>query len=259
VEFPAITGLVWAGEFLILRNGRGEEVMKIVLVAFIALAGLLITPAIGCAQSKPSSSTTREENTAQQTTRSVKGQVLTSANMPALRLKFDKGFKYVGSQTFILYDVATAEQHFFVDADAQGRIKRFYWVQFEGYLPNNTHAYDYKVNKIVNIGGLDFIADAYPRNLKAGLGRPDSDGSRARAFLEGKGYRMASDDILSQRLVHLVDKAKRNELMVIYTEDLGGMGLAAADLTEGGRAAARWDEIAKGLLERALKSMKVMR
>jgi hypothetical protein len=179
--------------------------------------------------------------------------------MPALRLEFDKEFKYVGSQTFILYDVATAEQHFFVDADERGRIKRFYWVQFEGYLPSNTHAYDYKASKVVNIGGLDFIADAYPRNIKAGLGRPDSDGSRARTFLESKGYRMASDDILSQRLVHLVDKAKRNELMIIYTEDLGGMELTAADLSEGGRAASRFDEIAKGLLERALKSMKVLR
>jgi hypothetical protein len=179
--------------------------------------------------------------------------------MPAVRLKFDKGFKYVGGQTFILYDVANAEQHFFVDADDQGRIKRFYWVQFEGYLPSNTHAYDYKVNKAVNISGLEFIADAYARNLKAGMGRPDSDGSRARAFLESKGYKMASDDVLSQRLVYLVDKAKRNELMIIYTEDLGSMGLTAADLNDGGRAAARRDEIMKGLLERALKSMKVAR
>ena len=50
---------------------------------------------------------------------------------------------------------------------------------------------------------------------------------------------MASDDVLSQRLVHLVDEAKRNELMIIYMEDLSGMGLTASDLGEGGRAAAR--------------------
>jgi hypothetical protein len=234
--------------------------MKRALVASITLAGLLTSFSIGCAQSKPpASAAAAAENAAQHTTRSVKGQTLTSAEMPAIRLKFDKGFKYVGSQTFILYDVATAEQHFFVDADDQGRIKRLYWVQFEGYLPSNTHAYDYKVSKVVNIGGLEFIADAYARNLKAGTGRPDSDGSRARSFLESKGYKMASDDILSQRLVHLVDKAKRNELMIIYTEALGERGLTAADFDEGGRSVARRDEIMKGLLERALKSMKVAR
>jgi hypothetical protein len=191
--------------------------------------------------------------------RSVKGQVLTSAQTPKIRLKFDKDFKYVGSQDFILYDVARAEQHFLVDADKQGRIKRMYWIQFEGYLPSNTNAYRYKVSKTINLGGFEFIADAYARNVKTNPGRPDSDGSRARAFLEGKGYKMASDEVLSQRLVHLVDEAKRNELMIIYLEELSGTGLTASDLAADGRAADRWDSISKALLERAAKGMDVSR
>ena len=55
---------------------------------------------------------------------------------------------------------------------------------------------------------------------KANPGRPDSDGNRARAFLGTKGYRLGSDEVMSQRLVHLIDEAKRNELMIIYLEDL---------------------------------------
>jgi hypothetical protein len=201
-------------------------------------------------------------------TRTVSGQVLKSKVTPAVRLEFDKAFKYVGSQSFVLYDVANAEQHFFVDADKDGRIKRFYWIQFEGYLPTNTHTYNYKSTKVVSLGGFDFFADAYARSLKGDLGRPDSDGNRARAFLASKGFHMAGTEIISQRLVHLVDAAKRNELMIIYTEDLsttganGGTGLTdsrltAADLSEGGSARARWNEIAQGLLERAQKNMKV--
>jgi hypothetical protein len=179
--------------------------------------------------------------------------------MPAVNIEFDEGFEYVGGHSFILYDVAHAEQHFFVDADEQGRVQRMYWVQFEGYLPSNTLAYRYEVNRTVRIGGLEFIADAYARNTKESPGRPDSDGARARDFLEEKGYRMASDEVLSQRLVHLIDGAKRNELMIIYREDLGSMGLTAADLAEGGRAVARWDEISDGLLDRAVNGMKVLR
>lgn len=194
-----------------------------------------------------------------QQSRTVKGQDLTSAETPKVRLKFDKDFKYIGSQDFILYDVARAEQHFFVDADKQGRIKRMYWVQFEGYLPGNSHSYRYKANKTINLGGLEFIADAYARNVNANPGRPDSDGSRARAFLESKGFRMASDEALAQRLVHLVDESKRNELMIIYMEDLAGTGFTAADLASSGRAAAQWDSISKGLLERASKGMDVSR
>src|SRR5262245_59203334 len=110
--------------------------------------------------------------------RRADGQVLTSKELPAVSLKFDTEFKYVGGQSFILYDVARAEQHFFVDADEKGRIKRMYWVQFEGYLPSNTHSYRYKSTKTVKIGGLEFIADGWARNVKDSPGRPDSDGSR---------------------------------------------------------------------------------
>ena len=201
----------------------------------------------------------KQTNSAQQPTRTVKGQTLTSTETPAVRLEFDKGFKYAGGHVFILYDVARAEQHFFVDADQEGRVKRLYWAQFEGYLPGNNHAYKYKAAKTVRLGGLDFIADAYARNIKANPGRPDSDGSRARAFLESKGYRLASDEVLSQRLVHLIDEAKRNELMIIYMEDLSGMGLTANDLAPNGQAAARWEEISTALLSRATKGMKVLR
>ena len=194
-----------------------------------------------------------------QQTRTVRGQALISTQLPSVLLEFAKPFKFAGGHSFVLYGVADAEQYFFVDADKDGAIKRMYWVQFEGYLPSNAHTYDYKSTKTVNIGGLEFIADAYARNIKADPGRPDSDGSRARAFLESKGYRLGSDEVLSQRLVHLVDQEKRNELMIIYLEDLSPMKLTAADVAPGGRANARWDEISKGLLERATKNMKLLR
>jgi len=205
-----------------------------------------------CQMSAPSPSQSQPQ------LRTVEGQVLTSTSLPAIRLKFDKDLKYIGSQDFILYDVARAEQHFFVDAEEDGRIKRIYWVQFEGYLPSNTRAYRYKTTRSVKIGPLDFIADALPRNIKTGLGRPDSDGNRAADFLKAKGYRMGGDDILTQRLVHLIGEDKRNELMIIYMEDLNGTGFTAADLAPGGRAASRWDEMSKGLLERAVKGIEIL-
>jgi hypothetical protein len=197
--------------------------------------------------------------TAQSQTKIVKKQNLISKEMPAVQLKFGKNFKYAGGHSFVLYDVANAEQHFFVDTDKQGRVKRMYWIQFEGYLPNNTHSYDYKSPKTVNIGGLDFFADAYARNIKADPGRPDSDGSRARAFLESKGFRLGSDELIMQRLVHLIDKEKRNELMIIYLEDMSSLGVTSADVAAGGKAAAKWNDVADALLARALKDLKITR
>src|SRR5438105_10100961 len=116
-------------------------------------------------------------NPLQQPQRSVQGHILTSTELPAVLLEFDKKFKYAGTQTFILYNVARAEQYFFVDADEKGAIKRLYWVQFEAYLPDNTHTYKYPVTKTVNVAGREFIADAYARNIKENPGRPDSDGA----------------------------------------------------------------------------------
>lgn len=188
--------------------------------------------------------------------RTVSGQVLTSKDMPAVKLEFDKGFKYAGAQSFVLYDVANAEQHFFVDADKDGRVKRLYWIQFEGYLPDNTYTYNYDSPEIVTISGLNFFADVYARSLKGDLGRPDSDGNRARAFLQSKGFHVGTE-VISQRLVHLVDETKRNELMIIYLEDLNGTGFTAADLNEGGSANAEWSNISQAVLARAQKFMKI--
>jgi hypothetical protein len=227
--------------------------MKIIMPIVIAFVSVLTASALFTNLKLATS-----VNTAVAEARSVKGRVLTSNELPAVRIKFAQPFKFVGTQSFVLYDVANAEQHFFVDADKQARIKRLYWVQFEGYLPSNNNTYRYKPTKLVNLGGFEFIADAYPRNVKVNPARADSDGARARTFLESKGYRMG-DEVLSQRLVHLVDEAKRNELMIIYLEDLSPLGLTAADLSKDGRAADKWEQVSKELLERATKNMVISR
>ncbi len=229
--------------------------MKVCFWLFVAF-GIALSSAAACVR-PVNTSTDHIAGTAQ--TRTVKDRTLTSPQMPAVRLEFSEPFKYAGGHSFILYEVANAEQHFFVDADKDGGIKRMYWIQFEGYLPGNTHTYDYKSAKTVNIGGLDFFADAFARNIKGNPGRPDSDGNRARAFLASRNYRLGSDEVLSQRLVHLVDKEKRNELMIIYLEDLSEMKLTAADLAKGGKAASQWEAISKGLLERATSGIKIFR
>ena len=193
------------------------------------------------------------------TLRTAKGQILTSPELPKLQLRFAKTFKYVGGHTFILYDVARAEQHFFVDADKDGNVYRFYWIQFEGYLPNIPHHYNYTSPKSVNIGGLDFFADVAARKIDLKQGRPDSDGNRAREFLTSKGFKIASDEVMTQRLVHLLDKEKRNELLIFYLEVLTPTGFTSADLVEGGKAYDKWPWISEGLLRRAQSGMQLIR
>ena len=163
-----------------------------------------------------------QSRAADEQTRVVKGQVLTSTKLPPLRMRFDKKFKYVGSQKFVLYERAQAEQHFFVDADARGRIRRMYMLQFEGYLPGIDASYSYEAKETVKLGGAEYMVNVENvPNVKAALGQqPESDAARAVAFLEGKGYSVG-ESVKYQRFVRLVDESKRNEFIMLYVEDAG--------------------------------------
>lgn len=189
--------------------------------------------------------------------RQVQGQTIVSEHAPEVRLEFDKAFRYAGGQRFELYGVADAEQHFFVDVGPDGRFRRAYWVQFEGFLPSNQKTYNYKSPERVTIGGLEFIVDAGANGDDGQPDRPGSDGAWARKLLEGQGIRYP-DEALLVRLVHL-DTDRRNELMIIYAEDLAPFGVKAAEVNEGGAQHARWPELAKEIVTRAQRNMKIRR
>lgn len=236
---------------------------RTILVIATALACVLFVPAGARAQANPpvSTTTSRGGQTSveqrQQQPRRVKGRTLTLTALPPIQIKFDKDFKYVGSQSFILYNSAQVEQFFFVAAD-RGRIKRMFMVQFEGYLPDNTHTYNYKISNTVKLGALDFMYDTAVVNVPAFRKQyPDSDAGRAAAFLEGKGYQLEGEDIIYQRFVRLVDDARRNELLIIYYENLSGTGFTTADFSEKGRVAGQREKVFQEVMKRALKSFTV--
>ena len=193
--------------------------------------------------------------------RRVKGQTLISAQLPPVRIKFGKAFRYVGSQRFILYERAQVEQYFFVDADSRKRIRRMFMLQFEGYLPGIDGSYNYPQSETVNLGGESYLANAeiVPGVSAALKQNPQSDIAHAAALLEGKGYHV-NDMIAFQRFVRLVDEAKRNEFILLYIEDLSGAGLTTSDFTAGGRAAAsRREKILAELSARAQKNFRVLK
>jgi hypothetical protein len=199
-----------------------------------------------CLQPSSSAPAQSAAGTKSEQMRQVKEQVLTSTHLPSIRLRFNDNFKYAGTQKFILYEKAQVEQFFFVDADSQGRIKRMYMVQFEGFLPGINASYDYPVTETVILGGQTYLvnAESIP-NVSAALKQiPESDVARAASFLESKGYRIG-ESIRFQRFVRLLDEAKRNELILLYIE---GAGASSAQENDG-----------KEFLARALKGFTVLK
>ena len=147
--------------------------------------------------------------------RVVSGRTLVSVTAPAVRIQVPEAFRYAGGQRFVLYDVADAEQHLFVDADASGLVRRLYWLQFESYLPGKGGTYRYE-GETAAIGPLAFVSNQAARSTTA-VPRAGSDGARIRELLADKKLRLPPA-MLWQRLVHLPDEGKRRELMILYME-----------------------------------------
>jgi hypothetical protein len=139
-------------------------------------------------------------------------------------------FSLLGSTTIDLYGVATAEISALAEAEG-GVVRRLYWVQFEGYHEGSGGTYDYSEEPWrVEIDGRSFYAgpNAYPKEDLTEA-REGSD-SRAMVQLVRDAGLVLPDELARVRLVHL-DGAHRNELMIIYLEDLvlSGTSLAALD------------------------------
>ena len=188
--------------------------------------------------------------------RNVEGNVVTSAHDPRVRIELPDTARYVGGDRWILYEIADCELHAFVDADAQKRIRRLYWVQFESYVasrPELHHTYDSP--RHTSLGGMDFYVDTWVTGRGEAVTR-GSDLEHILTLVRSRGYTMPAE-LMSVRLVHLVDEQKRKELMIIYSEDLAPTGLTAARLREAGSARARWSAIEKNLIARSLERLKL--
>jgi hypothetical protein len=188
--------------------------------------------------------------------RKVDSNVISSSRDPKVRIELPKSVQYVGADRWVLYGMADCELHAFVEADAQKNVQRLYWVQFEGYIPSRPelhHTYDSP--RHTTIGGMDFYVDTWVRAKNAAT-ESGSDREHIEALIRAKGYKMPAG-MMYLRLVHLLDEAKRKELMIIYGEDFASTGFTATDLQEGGKARDQWPGIEKGLIERAQQKIAI--
>jgi hypothetical protein len=152
--------------------------------------------------------------------RQVEGQTLISPDRPAASFRFADGLHYLAGQRFALYVHTDAEQHFFVDADPQGQIRRLYWIQFEHKLPGNDGRYIYTTSRTAEIGGLSFLYDTKIYTDYAGLkAAPGSDVEKARTLLAAHGLTLPRT-AMRVRMFHPPTKDGRSELMMIFVEAL---------------------------------------
>jgi hypothetical protein len=189
--------------------------------------------------------------------RDVVGSLLTSTYLPPIRIQVDPAFHYLGKLQFTLYNVAQVEVFVFVVADRQ-HATRVLLFDFEGYLEDNTYTYEYPTTATVNLGGQEYLADAWllTDELLAQQ-RPDSDVIQIFTFIQQQGYTLPNTAMV-QRFVRLVDAAKRNELLVFYIEALASLGVSEAERSAEELAPAQRERITQAVGERAIASFRVV-
>lgn len=192
--------------------------------------------------------------------RTVVDHTVISQSTPAVDIRLPTSAQYVGMERFMLSkptlgNTESCEQFAFVEPDSHRKVVRYWWIQFEGYLPSHPNLHmTYDSPRHANIGGLDFYVDAGVASA-SNPPKPGSDGAHFYSLLASHGYHR--DDLMWVRFVHLVDAAKRKELMIIYAESLKPTTYSAAQLSESGADHSKWPAMADQLIRRAEKSIDI--
>lgn len=145
----------------------------------------------------------------------------------------------------------------FVVADRQ-YVTRLLLIDFEGYLEENNYTYDYPTTATVNLGGQEYLPDAWVVTDEMLVQqRPDSDLMQIFRFVQEQGYSIPNAAII-QRFVRVVDETKRNELLICYMEDVTALGMTEADLAADERTAAQRENIIQDVREHAVASFTIL-
>lgn len=193
--------------------------------------------------------------------RSFENSILRSPINPAVSIVLDPSYEYLGGQKFILNGGYFVEQQVFAQAHTDGGTKRLVCFQFESISPQFEGAYDYSSAPLQrSLGELDFFVDTIPgkRHSLFPLGIPGTDGFMFRKLAKENGYLLPQHFIWT-RFAHVPADDARKELLVIVYDDIGGSGLIAEDLKEGGSAVDRWQPMSEANLASISESITISR
>ena len=113
-------------------------------------------------------------------------------------------------------------EYLFAKLGPDNIVKRFYWIQFEHFLPTNNRTYNYDSTRTTQIGDLQFIYNvgSWPDYAAAVAGDPASDGAAIERLL-AKRHLLFPQKAVHVRMFHLPSADhRRPELMIIYGEAL---------------------------------------
>jgi hypothetical protein len=190
--------------------------------------------------------------------RRVRGNKLISDTLPKITVEVDRDFTYVGRFDFKIRDVAAGERFVFVDAGKDKKVRRLFLAQFEGFLPSNTHTYNYNFDNAALMNGHKFRQNTWAySNAASEMENPQNEGVLTARLLREKGYKI-EDEFMMSRFVTVPDTERRNEMILYYLENVSTSGRRLSEFYIGDEETQVWREISKGLTGRSLKAFRIV-
>ncbi len=219
--------------------------MPLTLSAFAVTLAAHVCTAPGCPDAAPWPAPMRTVEAA---------GTLVSPHLPEARIAVPDSAVYAGGRRWALYDAVDAEMHLFVEAGEDRVVDRLYWIQFEAYLPSLPEAgYDFHLSDLEQraLGDANFFVRARFGEGASDVPQAGSDNAMMRAVLDEAGYTLPAETI-NATMKHILDPDNpREELMIIYIEDLTPTGASMAEIIEAGLDSALWEGLSQGVLDRA--------
>jgi hypothetical protein len=189
--------------------------------------------------------------------RSVQGNTLASSQYPAIRVRVDKAFRYVGTFDFTIKDIARGERYVFVNSKGH-HVERLFIFQFEEILPESNVTYNYCFTNAMDLNGHKFRHGTYAHSYQEDRqNNPNDEGTLTADFLEDKGYRL-EDEYMMSRFVTVPDEERKHELILFYIENSSTTGHSLKEFYKGEEETPIWNEISKGLTKRSLENFSIL-
>ena len=145
--------------------------------------------------------------------RSVGNNVLYSADLPEISVQVAEEFEYLGKFDFTLKGIAYGERYIFADVQNL-KVERLFIFQFEGFLPNNEHTYNYDFSRAEEIAGYRVRHNTWAySNSQSQLEASKGEGALTAFFLASKGLQL-EEELMMSRFLMVPDDERRHELII---------------------------------------------
>lgn len=186
--------------------------------------------------------------------RSVHENVLTSTELPRIRIAVEPPFRYAGRVPFQIAGLAAGDRYVFVDTEGR-RVKRLFVAQFESWLPGIDEIYHYDFTGARELGGHRWRHNIGWYSQRASReAQPRGEAAAMHRWLEREGYEV-DDELLMSRFLTLGDEQRKSELILFYIENAGENGVTLAELDAD---ESRMSAFARELEERSLAAFRIL-